>query len=205
MEKLENRLTSREVAEMMEIKHDNLLKKIDGINEDFRESTIAFSEYWTKATYNIEGNYRSYKEYIITIIGVKCLIDRTRKTPKLKRLINWYNENVENKSNIVILSSRFEESFINNIAQTFAAMGIEYETQKQILKYKIDLYIPKYNIAVEYDEAQHNISTNSNLDKEREENIKKELNCIFVRCDYKNSDAYNTGLVINQIIQKEVK
>ena len=51
MKTLENRISSREVAEMMEVEHSNLLKKIDGINEDFREVKINFSKYWIESTY----------------------------------------------------------------------------------------------------------------------------------------------------------
>lgn len=42
---IEQKLDSREVAEMMEVSHADLLRKIDGINEDFRKSKIAFSKY----------------------------------------------------------------------------------------------------------------------------------------------------------------
>jgi len=31
---------------MMEVNHADLLRKIDSINEDFRESKIGFSKYW---------------------------------------------------------------------------------------------------------------------------------------------------------------
>ena len=55
MKTLENRISSREVAEMMEMKHSDLLRKIDGINEDFRERKIAFSKYWIENTYKVEG------------------------------------------------------------------------------------------------------------------------------------------------------
>lgn len=43
--------TDRGAAEMMEIEHSKLLRKIDGINEDFTKSKIAFSKYWIEGTY----------------------------------------------------------------------------------------------------------------------------------------------------------
>ena len=51
MKELENRISSREVAEMMEVEHFNLLKKIDGINKDFTEFKIDFSKYWIESSY----------------------------------------------------------------------------------------------------------------------------------------------------------
>ena len=47
---IEQKLDSREVAEMMEISHTNLLQKIDGINEDFRKMNIQFSKYWEESS-----------------------------------------------------------------------------------------------------------------------------------------------------------
>ena len=39
---LENKLSSREVAGMLEMEHSKLLKKIDGINLDFNQAKIGF-------------------------------------------------------------------------------------------------------------------------------------------------------------------
>lgn len=40
---IEQKLSSREVAEMMEVRHDSLLRKIDKINEDLADHKIVFS------------------------------------------------------------------------------------------------------------------------------------------------------------------
>ena len=45
--------------------------------------------------------------------------------------------------------------------------------------YFIDGYSPIYNLAIEIDEAYHNNQIEK--DKEREQNIKNELNCVFIR------------------------
>lgn len=52
-------------------------------------------------------------------------------------------------------------------------------TQFSINKYKIDLYFPKYNLAIECDEHFHNFQ--KSCDKEREILIKNELSCDFIR------------------------
>lgn len=77
---LENKLSSREVAEMMEINHPDLLRKIDGINEDFRKSKIAFSKYWIESTYKVEGQKREYREFQITKRGCEFLAHKTTGT-----------------------------------------------------------------------------------------------------------------------------
>ncbi|WP_346905937.1 ORF6C domain-containing protein [Clostridium sp.] len=80
MNKLENKLSSREVANMMEMGHSELLRKIDGINKDFRESKIAFSKYWVEDTYKAEGNNKSYREFQITKRGCEFLANKTTGT-----------------------------------------------------------------------------------------------------------------------------
>ena len=45
VKEIEQKLDSREVAKMIEMKHSKLLRKIDDINEDFRKSKIGFSKY----------------------------------------------------------------------------------------------------------------------------------------------------------------
>lgn len=49
---IEQKLSSREVAQMMEIKeHSKLLRKIDNINEDLAKAKIGSSKYWTESSY----------------------------------------------------------------------------------------------------------------------------------------------------------
>jgi len=65
---------------MMEVEHSDLLRKIDGINRDFRKSKIAFSKYWEESTYRVEGNNKSYKEYLVTKRGCEFLAHKTTGT-----------------------------------------------------------------------------------------------------------------------------
>lgn len=76
---LENRISSREVAEMMEVGHSELLRKIKGINEDLTESKIAFSKYWTETTYK-DASGKSNREFQITKRGCEFLAHKTTGT-----------------------------------------------------------------------------------------------------------------------------
>lgn len=80
MVKLENKLSSREVADMMEMGHSHLLRKIDLINEDFRKSQIGFSKYWTESSYKVDGNNKEYREFLITKRGCEFLAHKTTGT-----------------------------------------------------------------------------------------------------------------------------
>lgn len=74
------RISSREVAEMMEVSHGNLVRKIEGINDDFREIKIDFSEYWIESAYKVEGNNKSYKHYLLSKQGCEFLAHKTTGT-----------------------------------------------------------------------------------------------------------------------------
>ncbi|GKX65609.1 ORF6C domain-containing protein [Inconstantimicrobium mannanitabidum] len=79
MEKLENKLSSREVAGMMEMDHKHLLRKIEGINEDLTKSKIGLSKYWVEGTYK-DTSGKSNKEYQITKRGCEFLAHKTTGT-----------------------------------------------------------------------------------------------------------------------------
>lgn len=79
MVKLENKLSSREVAEMIEMEHAKLLRKIDGINEDLAKAKIGFSKYWTEGSY-IDKSGKSNREYMVTKRGCEFLAHKTTGT-----------------------------------------------------------------------------------------------------------------------------
>lgn len=75
---LENKLSSREVAEMMEMEHKNLLKKIDDINKDFGSSKVSHEKYWIEGTFESRG--KEYREFQITKRGCEFLAHKTTGT-----------------------------------------------------------------------------------------------------------------------------
>lgn len=80
MVKLENKLSSREVATMMEIRHDHLLSKIDGINKDLKTQEIGCSKYWTESKYKQAGNGKENREFLITKRGCEFLAHKQTGT-----------------------------------------------------------------------------------------------------------------------------
>lgn len=77
---IEQKLSSREVAQMMEIKeHKNLLKKIDGINKDLTGSKISSLKYWVESTYK-DSKGEERREFLITKRGCEFLAHKTTGT-----------------------------------------------------------------------------------------------------------------------------
>ena len=79
MVKLENKLSSREVADMMEIRHTHLLDKIDKINEDLLSHKIGSDKYWIKGSY-VDKSGKSNREFLITKRGCEFLAHKQTGT-----------------------------------------------------------------------------------------------------------------------------
>lgn len=79
MNEIEQRISSREVAKMMEIRHDRLLRKIEDINKDFTDTKIGVSKYWTESHYK-DSSGKSNKEYQVTKRGCEFLAHKTTGT-----------------------------------------------------------------------------------------------------------------------------
>lgn len=68
-------LDSREVAEMCEMNHADLLKKIKGINDSLGKSKIAFTSLWTENIYNDNQN-KPRRKFDITKHGCDFLANK---------------------------------------------------------------------------------------------------------------------------------
>lgn len=86
-----------------------------------------------------------------------------------------------------------ERDILLQIAKAFN--GEIMHTQYTVLTYKIDLYFPKFNLALEFDEAFHKQQLES--DKCRESAIYNEIGCTFIRFSMKD-DIFG---VINRIFR----
>lgn len=84
-----------------------------------------------------------------------------------------------NKFKYNIRSARFEYKYLNEIEDFLNLMNIDYIEQYQVDNYRIDLYIPKYNIAIEIDEEEHKYK--KNYDTIRQKYIEKQIHCKFIR------------------------
>ena len=71
-------ISSREVAEMMEVQHKHLLEKIDKINADLVAENLATKKYWIESTFENRG--KQYREYQVTKLGCEFLAHKSTGT-----------------------------------------------------------------------------------------------------------------------------
>lgn len=92
-------IISTEVAEMMEMEHWKLLRKIDGINKDFNDNKIVAVEYWIESSYtDRKGEKR--RCYEITKKGCEFLAHKTTGT-KGNLFTARYMDRFEEMENII--------------------------------------------------------------------------------------------------------
>lgn len=125
----------------------------------------------------------------LTLLGLYRILTRTRKPVSI---------DFANDLGIKIEKRKFtctETDCIECIKKAFK--GEEMIEQYAVGKYKIDLYIPKYNLVIECDENRHNYIVEA--DANREENIYELLDgCWFIRF-YPDKKDFNIFKVINDI------
>jgi len=161
---------SREIAIKYEKRHKSILRTIDRITKKNPE----LSRYFMRSSY-ISKDGRRLKQYDIDNIGVDILSNRFK-----------YN----------IRSARFEYKYLNEIEDFLNMMNIEYIEQYQVGNYKIDLYIPKFNLAIEIDEKEHKYK--KNYDLIRQNYIENKIHCKFVRVN----EGESCGSMIARVIKE---
>ena len=179
---------------MTNIRHDHLIRDIEKII-----TKTKLKHLFIKSRYEHSQNKQLYKEYLLTKEGLALYIDNKRKTPQLKELINTYKDFLEYDKVPIVLTTRFEDSFIKQLEETLKPMKLSIIKQYNYKEYKIDAVIKELNLAIEYDEEQHFTRANRLKDKLRQEVIEKEFEVI--RVNYKNSDACNVGIVMKYIFE----
>ncbi|MBW5456573.1 MAG: Rha family transcriptional regulator [Clostridium botulinum] len=144
-------LDSREVAEMMELKHDKLIRKIDGINKDFTDTKIGVSKYWVETKYK-DASGKSNRNFQITKRGCEFLAHKTTGTKgnlftdkymdRFEQMENYINNNkVVNsiKAEVTTLIDDIVSQKILEIEEKCSG----YYRPSSFEKYNISQYIKK--------------------------------------------------------------
>ena len=140
----------------------------------------------------IQRNPELQSEFIVS----SYINKRNREDPCMKRSIKGY-ESLREKYKYKIRSARFEYKMLNELCDFFDELHIKYIKQYYVLSYKIDLFLPDYNLSVEYDEDQHKFK--QKYDKNRENNIKDILGCEFVRIKENETVGTAIGRILKEI------
>ena len=165
--------TSRELAIILNKKHRDITRSIQELIKRCPE----IKTYFIENTYINNQNYQTYFQYLISEDGVEFLL---------------------NKYKFKINSRRPEISFGEELKDYLNELNYSVITQKSVLKYRIDFYIPELNIAIEYDEEQHKYNTEK--DNKRQNEIQNILKCKFIRIPIDISFGKALAIITKEIL-----
>lgn len=166
------------ILSQMELKNSYIKKKYNTVKDKIK------GYYWHK---NKFGGY--ILRELVTVNTIKLLIKKSTKPATI---------NLANLLNIDTLSYKIpdhETIYINKIIKVFKKE--KYITQKFVDCYKIDLYFPDYDLAIECDENNHK-NRDPEYESTRQKYIEKKLGATFIRFD-PDSKSFDIFDVISKI------
>ena len=137
-------------------------------------------------------------ETFINLNNLKKFISISHTMNRLK-FIEWLAKNEFVSYDEIFNSTRKEILFLNELEHALIPFNLKGIKQYKVLNYRIDYYIPTLNIAIEYDENNHN-NYSYEAHEGRQKAIENKLKCKFIRVSDKNNLGYNLGLVIKNIL-----
>lgn len=139
-------------------------------------------------------SYNQGKAIYINKKGLEHLVSKSRVCgpDTLQKLVEVFDLNLS-------ITPRKEHVHLEAIEQSFSE--VEMFKQFKVGKYRVDLYIEEYDLVIECDEYNH-INRDPTKEKEREEFIKSELDCEFIRFnpDSKNFSIFKVIASIHKFI-----
>ncbi|MGL4998928.1 MAG: hypothetical protein ACRC5T_08190, partial [Cetobacterium sp.] len=159
-----------------------------------RKQSSVISDMFVESEYSNTRN-RRYPFFEISENGFHLLVSSIGKS-KTKP-----NEVLTAKMGLktVYIKKRFEYDFSILLKSVLEEFNVEVLEQFTVLKYRLDFYLPDFNLAIEYDEKNHRSEKSIKKDLEREKEIKEALGCEFLRCDFEDTDIKNAMKIIKNI------
>ena len=150
-----------------------------------------------KIIFDLYTNGGVQKAVYINKRGLYSLISLSQlsTTETKERFLNFLKVD-EDK---IVCKERKEISFVDELIVVLKELNFKnFIKQYKCLNYKIDLYLPNENVAIEYDENNHQ-SYSYEHQELRQIKIKNKLKCNFIRVSDKNTNLENIGKVIKSL------
>lgn len=106
---------------------------------------------------------------------------------------------IKNRFKYDVRSARFEYKYLNEIEDFLNEINMDYIEQYPVDNYRIDLYIPRYNTAIEIDEEEHKYKKDKDLI--RQKYIENKIHCKFIRVN----EGTSCGCAIARIAKELYK
>lgn len=198
-------INSKEVAEMMETRHSDLMRKIDKINKDFTERKIALSDYWLESSY-VDASGKSNKCYEVTKMGCEFLAHKSTGSKGnifTAKYMQRFNEMEKELQQIQVASYMIADPIER------AKKWIEEETIRQEQAKLLENQKPKVEVYDTFIEKEHTLgfrelkkeiisATDLNIKEEKFKEVLRALNLITSKKVKATSYAVRNGYVVTK-------
>ena len=198
-------INSKEVAEMMETRHSDLMRKIDKINKDFTERKIALSDYWLESSY-VDASGKSNKCYEVTKMGCEFLAHKSTGSKGnifTAKYMQRFNEMEKELQQIQVASYMIADPIER------AKKWIEEETIRQEQAKLLENQKPKVEVYDTFIEKEHTLgfrelkkeiisATDLNIKEEKFKEVLRELNLITSKKVKATSYAVRNGYAVTK-------
>ena len=198
-------INSKEVAEMMETRHDNLMRKIEGINKDFNQHKIEVVDYWLESSY-VDKKGEERKCYEVTKMGCEFLAHKSTGSKGnifTAKYMQRFNEMEKELQQIQVASYMIADPIER------AKKWIEEETIRQEQAKLLENQKPKVEVYDTFIEKEHTLgfrelkkeiisATDLNIKEEKFKEVLRELNLITSKKVKATSYAVRNGYAVTK-------
>jgi phage anti-repressor protein/very-short-patch-repair endonuclease len=149
-----------------------------------------------------QGGGRPYKVFDLTLkfAALICLSESTHESIKIYQYLDE-----KNPDSVFFIKPERDEIFFGIKLFNFIGHITDIKQQYPVSGFRLDFYLPEFNIAIEYDEKHHERQIESDID--RQIKIEDLLYCDFVRVNHDNeiSGVKNiVALIISKLKSRRV-
>ncbi len=198
-------INSKEVAEMMETRHDNLMRKIEGINKDFNQHKIEVVDYWFESSY-VDKKGEERKCYEVTKMGCEFLAHKSTGSKGnifTAKYMQRFNEMEKELQQIQVASYMIADPIER------AKKWIEEETIRQEQAKLLENQKPKVEVYDTFIEKEHTLgfrelkkeiisATDLNIKEEKFKEVLRALNLITSKKVKATSYAVRNGYAVTK-------
>ena len=149
--------------------------------------------------YQITGARDTKKTFIDSVLH-RFIILKTNAKEYAESLFNF--SELDYKVHLSSCNYQRDENVYLELLGKILNNICDYEMQYVVGNYRIDFYIPKYKIAIEFDESYHYNNDNQKKDNNRQIHIECLLGCEFYRIDERSDILSQIDNIAKIIIKK---
>jgi very-short-patch-repair endonuclease len=184
---------SKDICKILNIKNNNCANM--SLRKDYTKIGINTNTVMklspVQTTHGIQNMMVITKEGVISLVSRCKRINPVRSIDLLKSI----------GIHTLPIHQRIEFEFLDILIEQLQVLGFNIFLKQHNVKNKmVDLFLPECNIAIEYDENNHDKYSKYD-DKERQNLIQKETGCNFIRVSDSNSHISNCAIIIKELIK----